>query len=161
MRPSRGGSSSCNGEIIPRFDPAVCAYLTLADEVASVRLPLKLSRKAVIPALTTTGNKPVGTPWRLAQGVIRLCFHRVARIGVTDLLPSVEGAIAKLRLVAGIIEERSVRVQKYLKRFVDRMWRNSKVAKSGYLRRCHSVDLHQFHLIPGDRRIWHHLRSPS
>jgi hypothetical protein len=56
---------------------------------------------------------------------------------------------------------KSVQAQNYLERFLDRMRRNSKVAKSGYLRRCHSVDLHQLHLIPGDRRIWHRLRSPS
>ena len=58
------------------------------------RIERRFSWKAVIPALTITENNPAGTPWRLAQSVIRLCFHRVTRIGATDLLPSVEGAIA-------------------------------------------------------------------
>jgi hypothetical protein len=50
--------------------------------------------------------------------------------------------------------------QKFLKRLLDSVRRNSKLTKSGHLGRWHIVDLHQFHLIPGDRRTWHHLRDP-
>src|SRR6476620_8209921 len=51
--------------------------------------------------------------------------------------------------------------QKFLKRLLDSVRRNSKLTKSGHLGRWHIVDLHQLHLIPSDRRTWHHLRNPS
>ena len=39
--------------------------------------------------------------------------------------------------------------------------RNCKLFKPGHLWRCHIVDLHQFHLVPGNGRAWKHFREPS
>ena len=44
--------------------------------------------------------------------------------------------------------------------FLDRVRRNSKLRKSGHVRRCHGVDLHQLHLIASERRTREHFRNP-
>src|SRR5690242_14083647 len=53
-------------------------------------------------------------------------------------------------------------IPQYLwKYFLDRERRNSKLLKPGHPWRYHIVDLHQVHLVPGDRRARKHFREPS
>src|ERR1700676_769693 len=55
----------------------------------------------------------------------------------------------------------AVQAQNLSERLLDRRRGNSEFTKSGHFRRWHIIDPHLFHLIPSDKRTWHHLRNPS
>src|SRR4029077_10479968 len=50
--------------------------------------------------------------------------------------------------------------QHLLEYCLDRVRRNPKVNKSRHLRRCHGVDLHQFHLIAREERTREYFGGP-